>query len=308
MFTFRPMEPSDEPAVVSMSSRIWDGDDYLPFVFDDWVADREGVFEAVLENGKLVGCGKLSFLTPTDAWLEGVRKDPASGVKGVSAAVGRRFLSLLAGRSGITSVRFSTYVENAASISVNERLGFRRILALSNKVWDGTQGAVPSAAPQADEVRLLTDREAAGRFVDDSGWFRATGNFMVEGWRAYPYSPALFFERYVDRGACRAVVHGDKVRGLGVWVRDTRLPHHHCKLVLLDGEDDQARDALWGDLVASLPRGRETRRRVEVMLPPVPRLKAWFEARGFASWQHEDDFLVYDLPLGELARFAGRQS
>jgi RimJ/RimL family protein N-acetyltransferase len=303
MFTFRPMESADKPSVVSMSSRIWDGDDYLPYVFDDWVKDREGLFEAVLEEGRLVGCGKLSFLTPTDAWLEGLRKDPASGVTGVGAAVGRRFLSVLAGRRGITSVRFSTYVENAASISLFERLGFRRILALSNKVWDGARGAPP--APAAGAVRITRDREAVERFVERSGYFQATGGLMCEGWRAYPYIPELFFRRYVERGACRTVVGGGRVRGLAAWVRDTRLPYPHCKVVFLDGEDEQTRDALLADLISSLG---EERRQVEVMLPRIPRLRGWFADRGFASWKHEDDFLVYDLPLEELARFSAGQS
>ncbi len=106
-------------------------------MFDDWIADRDGEFVAALLDGRVVGCGKLTFLTPHDAWLEGLRKDPDVVEGGLAEAVTRYFLRRIAGRPGLRSVRFSTYVLNDRSIAANERLGFRRLRVFSCKAWTG---------------------------------------------------------------------------------------------------------------------------------------------------------------------------
>ncbi len=73
MFTIRKMKPEDKENVKKLCSNIWDGDDYVPHVFD-WVKDEIGEFTAVEHEGELIGLSKL-FLTPTDAWVEGLRKN-----------------------------------------------------------------------------------------------------------------------------------------------------------------------------------------------------------------------------------------
>ena len=35
VFTVRRMTPADKPAMMEIASRIWEGSDYLPAVFDD---------------------------------------------------------------------------------------------------------------------------------------------------------------------------------------------------------------------------------------------------------------------------------
>ena len=117
-FTLRPMTPADKPAVLAIASRTWEGGDYLPFVFDDWIADTDGEFVAVLLEGRVVGSGKLTFLTPHDAWLEGLRKNPEVTEGGLAETVNRYFLRRLAGRPGLRSVRFSTSAFNTRSIAV----------------------------------------------------------------------------------------------------------------------------------------------------------------------------------------------
>ena len=107
MFAVRRMTSADKPAVMAFSSRIWEGRDYLPRVFDAWLADGDGEFDAVLLDGKVVGCGKLTFFTPVDAWLEGLRKDPSVQEKGLGRALALHFFTLLAARPGLASVRFS---------------------------------------------------------------------------------------------------------------------------------------------------------------------------------------------------------
>ena len=49
-FTIRRMTPADKPALLAISARMREWTDYIPAVFDEWVADRDGEFAAVEER------------------------------------------------------------------------------------------------------------------------------------------------------------------------------------------------------------------------------------------------------------------
>ena len=38
----RPVTLEDRPRVLEISSQIWDGEDYVPEQFAEWLADRHG--------------------------------------------------------------------------------------------------------------------------------------------------------------------------------------------------------------------------------------------------------------------------
>jgi len=310
------MVPGDKPAVLSIASRIWEGTDYLPAVFDEWVADRQGEFAAVLLDGRVVGCGKLTFLTDTDAWLEGLRKDPQVSERGLGGAVVDYLLSRLAGRTDLTSVRFATYVRNRASIVTNERAGFRVRTVLSVKAWEGSRVELLGRFSRERAARLASRREAAvvrderaiRDFLERRRYFEETQGLIVEGWRAYPWSPARFVERYAATGACRGVCERHGLEGLAAWTVARRPGRTAERLVCLDAEDDDAAGALLDEAFRGLaessadrPEGATTCE-LEWMVPPGDRFRRWAAGRGLASWEQENDFLVFELPREELAR------
>jgi hypothetical protein len=303
VFTFRRMTPADKPALMAIAARIWDGTDYLPAVFDEWVADTAGEFTAVILDGLLVGCGKLTFLTPVDAWFEGLRKDPDLAEKGVTAAVTSYFLSKVAGRRNLASIRFSTYVRNLASITANERQGFHRCLTLSCKTWNAKRAeleALPDGAASASglEVQRITREAQVFDFLESRGYLEATRGLLPEGWRVLPYSRKLFASRYIRTGNCWGVVEGGALKGISVFVHDTRHAHTYIKLVLIDARDASAANALLDHLFTYAKRHVSDYNEIELMQPPIPRVKDFCAARGFRSWEQEEDFLVYEYPRG----------
>jgi hypothetical protein len=279
------------------------------------VADTEGEFAALLLDDRVVGCGKLTFFTRTDAWLEGLRKDPRVKEKGAGQAVARYFFSGLAARRDLTSLRFSTYVKNLASITVNERLGFRRRTTLSYKVWEGTPeelAAMPLGGPGLPEgsssaVVTVKDEGMVLDFIEGTGYFAATDGLVVEGWRARPYSRELIAERYVRRGLCRGITSGGRLEGLAVHRVDMLRGRAMVRLVCLDAADDPTARALFDDLLGEVRRAAASARTVEIewMLARNDTLKGWAAARGLKSWEQEDDFLVYEMPLDLLRSPAG---
>ncbi len=312
----RRMTAQDKPAMLAIASRIWEGTDYLPGVFDAWVADRQGEFTAVLLDGRVVGCAKLTFLTPTDAWLEGLRKDPRVSERGLGGAVVEHLLGRLAPRTDLTSVRFSTYVKNRASIVTNERVGFRLRTALSVKAWEGSreqlQGRLDPGetgrGPPVPEVSVVRDERPIREFLGRSRYFEDTEGLIAEGWKAYPWSPERFLERYAAAGACRAVQGPGGLEGLAAWTIGRWPGRVSAKLVCLDAENDDAAGALLdrvfrdlGEISPGEP-GDGGKLEIEWMVPRGERFRRWAAGRGLASWEQENDFLVYELPLEELGR------
>jgi hypothetical protein len=312
------MLPADKSALLDIASRIWEGSDYLPGVFDEWVADTRGEFAAVLMDGRLAGCGKLTFLTETDAWLEGLRKDPRVSEPGLGRAVSEHFLRFLAARPGLTSIRFSTYVNNRASIAVNERMGFKVRTTLSVKAWQGsrielagaaTRERATRSASQAPVVTIRDPTTIAG-FLGRSGYFPATDALLVEGWRVFPFTAARFQERYAATGCCRGVFRGGALAGLAARVITSRPGRTAAKIAFLDASDDETAGALLDDIFRSLA-GTSNRDdgggeicEVEWMVPPGEKYRRWCASRALSSWEQEQDFLVYELPLEELSRYA----
>jgi len=60
---------SDKRGVLAAVRTIWGGQDRIPDVFDSWVTHRTGPFFVAESGGRVVGMGKLTVVSPTEAWL-----------------------------------------------------------------------------------------------------------------------------------------------------------------------------------------------------------------------------------------------
>jgi ribosomal protein S18 acetylase RimI-like enzyme len=304
-FEFRGAIPSDKDAVLALCAKIWEGDDYIPMSFDSWVADRSGELALCLADGKIVGLARLSWLGPGEAWLEGLRKDPDAGVTGVGTALCRRFLRRLATARPddppLRYVRFSTYAGNAASIRLNEALGFREIARASVKDLDRAtlhNPAIRSRPERSSLVSVVRDPALALPFVRASGWF---GPLIHECWRSYPWSEEFFVERYLKAGRCLGLVEDGRLRALAACL--VHEEKGEGTLPFFDAEDWASAAVLLG-AVADRLRG-EGAPYIDAIVPPGgKRALRLLDACGWRSWEYEGDYLVYELPLEILERYA----
>ena len=255
--------------------------------------------------------------TPTRGWRDCARIRGCTET-GLGRAVAEHFLALLAARRDLTSIRFATYVKNRASIVTNERLGFRVRTVLSVKKWQGSRidlagaGMRERAARSASrmEVDTVRDERVIVDFLHRSGYFEGTQGLMAEGWRVFPFTAARFVERYGQSGACRGAFRGDGLAGLAARVIVRRPGRTGVKLVFLDAADDDTAGALLDDAFRGLAEtpgeGAEPGETCEIewILPPGERFRRWSGSHALASWEQEDDFLVYELPLETLGRYA----
>ena len=126
----RPARPKDKDGALAISARIWEGHDYVPRVWDQWVADTQGLLGIAELSGNVVGIGKLTSLGEQEWWLEGVRVHADyQGQK-----IGSRIFEYLVNewrnkRSGV--LRLATSSERVQIHHLCNRMGFHRLAVLN---------------------------------------------------------------------------------------------------------------------------------------------------------------------------------
>ena len=148
--TLRPMRGADRDRVAEISRDIWDGHDYLPRVFDDWLADAGSAFQAAELDGVVVGVQRLRPIAPGLLWYEGLR---------VASTHRRQGLARTMLASAITDAREQGFREmrlgtgNPDAVPLFESLGFRRLVDV--RWWRGlrVEGGEPARMPDPAEAR-----------------------------------------------------------------------------------------------------------------------------------------------------------
>ncbi|MBN2460577.1 MAG: GNAT family N-acetyltransferase [Candidatus Cloacimonetes bacterium] len=294
----RKITVSDKPDILAIAARTWEGEDYIPFIIDEWLEDNNSEFVGLWEDGKLVAFGRMKFITPHDIWLEGLRKDPDSGVRGVGKKLTCYFLTLLKKVHDIRSIRFTTYFDNKASIHFNEQLGFRRSQVLSLKNLELKNYP---AAMQANEDTYIPALREADAFIRHSRYFRSTlsadnRGLLYKGWIAYPYSITLLEDYFRND---RIICIGDKNDIKGILLADQVNYPDIYWISLLAAENDKLLMRLL-ELAANSAKTHNNNE-IQLVLPQLPDVRKICADFGFKSWETENDYLLYEFPLDKLA-------
>ncbi len=125
----RTARQSDTPQVLELTGQIWEGDDYIPFVWQDWLADPDGFLIVAENEGRVLGLGKLTKLSEEDWWMEGLRVHPAFEGRGIASQI----FDCLFGhwlRIGAGIVRLATASTRYPVHHLCQRANFTKILEL----------------------------------------------------------------------------------------------------------------------------------------------------------------------------------
>lgn len=172
----RPARAADKAAVASICAQTWEGD-YVPEVWDEWLADSHGQFVVAEAEGRAVGLGKLTRLAAGEWWLEGLRVDPDWRRQGIAGRIQAHVLAA-ARRLGGGVLRYGTHSANEAVHRISDRLGFRR--AGVYQLHGATP--LPAAAPSLRQL-AWKDLEAAWALVEGSERRRAAGGLYEVAWK-----------------------------------------------------------------------------------------------------------------------------
>lgn len=163
----RRARPSDKRDVLAAVRTIWGGQDRVPDLFESWVTHRSGPFFVAESAGRVVGMGKLTVVSPDEAWLEGGRVAPRWRRKGIATILIAHRIAYARDR-GFGVLRFSTSSDNTPIHRAARRFGFRRIAALSRFEAPATSGPLPARATPAQAGALV---RLAGPLVRQGhGW------------------------------------------------------------------------------------------------------------------------------------------
>ena len=278
--TLRPARPADEAAVSALSAHIWEGEDYVPRRFTDWLADERGQFTVACDGDALVGFGKLTELAPGEWWLEGLRVHPDHRGRGIARKLHHHAvdLALSIGR-GI--LRFATNGHNEAVHKLAWETGFQRVAAyhLASLHTGDRTGQYTGHFALADPADLPALKE----WLQASHLFAAGGSLFEERWKWKSLLPRLSALRAENR--------------IYWWLDDAG--HRAGLVVVTAGEEDvlwlnylDAAPAALPALCQALPALARRLKRTQIKGKP-PAIAPFPEALKTAGWDLEPDFEMW---------------
>lgn len=162
--------------MLEITRDVWEGSDYVPLVWNEWLRDRSGRVLVATVNGRMVGLQHAAIHPDNSVWLEGIRV--ASDVQG--QGVGRALLHAgvaWAREIECEAVRLATTSTNPASNRIAELEGLRVV----GRFRPLSAAATASAEPQDVRIAQPGELESVWRFVTQS----ADATFYTEGWTAF---------------------------------------------------------------------------------------------------------------------------
>lgn len=204
----RPARPEDTADVIELTRTIWEGHDYVPRAWPDWLADEQGHLAVAETDERVVGLVDLARLSVDEWWLQGLRVDPQFEGHGVARQLHDYIVQYWEDNFG-GALRLTTY--QPAVRHMCERGGFRLVGEFS-----------------LFKAAVRDDQTADGRMLKSV----PDGFFAEPGERLYV--------RYVDLGWEWGLARPELIAGAGkdllAWEAmngETRM------LVRHDEEDDQ---------------------------------------------------------------------
>jgi ribosomal protein S18 acetylase RimI-like enzyme len=225
----RSARPDDREAVLAFCAHTWSEGDYIESVWDDWVADERGAFLVAELNGRPVGIVHMRLLAEDEAWLEGIRVDPALRQQGVGRMLVSR--AMVAARdAGASVARLFTSATNIASQRLVAKFGFTRVAEVVQ--YDASVASADTTTPGQDEsvpagARLSTPGvmafERIWEWLEQSTLSPFNGGLEFLGWVARGLTePAL--REYLAAGNVWLLEEWDTIQALAVAV--TGEPRH----------------------------------------------------------------------------------
>ncbi|MEX2030768.1 MAG: GNAT family N-acetyltransferase [Anaerolineales bacterium] len=172
----RPALLSDRESVMDFLPLIWEGEDYVPGVWDAWLEEKGGYFAAALLEGHVVGLSHLVDLGRGEWWLEGLRVDPRLHGRHIGSHLHDYQVENWL-RTDASVVRLATHRSRTAVHRMCERTGFLRmasVIPLGFRAHPGDHRFRPAG---------LQDVEGAVTQLLESPVQRALAGWMDLGWR-----------------------------------------------------------------------------------------------------------------------------
>jgi len=205
----RDARPADIDDVAGFATETWDGWDYVPDIWEDWLG--EGTTLVAEYEGEVVGTVHATE-RGDEAWLEGLRVAEEHRREGVGSRLTEAALERIA-EEGTSVVRCVVFDDNDAAVELLNELGFERVTTMRHGRGFGfPYGSMIEEANYDESLRVLRDSDS---------FEVAGGLYATKDWRVWSVPETV--EEY--EGDVLGFVEDDDVRAValcdGVRVNET---------------------------------------------------------------------------------------
>ncbi|MBA7679609.1 hypothetical protein ES703_87908 [subsurface metagenome] len=163
---FRELTIDDIPAIKEISKDIWEGEDYVPQVIENWLKDENcmnyGAFKDK-ERREMVGFGRVKLFNKELAWLEGGRVKVDYQKKGIGRDMIKYALDY-AKSVNAKKAQYDTSSKNLGSIALAKYFGFKRKKSMN--VLDAKRSDINIIKSPPLEVKTVSAEEAKELYKD----------------------------------------------------------------------------------------------------------------------------------------------
>jgi len=194
---FRPARAKDKARVLEITAHTWDDGDYIPEVWDNWLADPHGEFTVAVDDSVVVALSKLTRVVGDEWWIEGLRVDPERRLNGIGQAM-IAYQIANAKRLGGRVLRYATGIRNEGSRRIAKRAGFHVLTRFVERVAEKLD------APLEAQVLTMADLDAAWNLAFSSDLLNAANGVYVYRWKVYPLTHERLAE-HLNQGMIMSV-------------------------------------------------------------------------------------------------------
>ena len=142
----RPALPSDTDDVLEFTKFIWEGHDYIKYVWHEWLDDPQGLLATAQYGSHAVGIAKVTLLSAGQWWLEGLRVDPKFQGLRIGSHL-HDYMDRWWLRHGDGILRLMTSSERLQVHHLSERTGYTKAGEVADYRLDlATSGVIASSA------------------------------------------------------------------------------------------------------------------------------------------------------------------
>lgn len=299
--TIRPARPDDRSAMERICAHTWDWGDYIPEVWDEWLAAEGGGATVGELGGQVVALSKITFQPSDQVWLEGMRVDPDYRRRGIAG----RFLYdsiAYAGDQGARVVRLATSSKNTPVHIIAARAGMHQVgtyvMRVAEMLPDGAQPDILTP-DRAKQVQSFVQNSpvldyTCGLYCAEWAWQELSAERVLQFLQDGRVAAQVAEDGGLD---ALAALHID-AGGEEMWVSFT------------DGQPAAVNRLAMAIRALAARSGVEELR---AMLPDVAWLRDCFRAAGYGPGDWEGELLIFERWLiddrqyrpGELGRGSG---
>ncbi|GAC1484995.1 MAG: hypothetical protein NVS2B12_39840 [Ktedonobacteraceae bacterium] len=229
----RSAQAEDRATVLAFCEHTWEWGDYIERTWDDWLNDLDGMLLVATADEKPVGIVHLQMLTEFDAWIEGLRVDPAYRQQGIGRALNEAAMAEAMNR-GATDVRLITAAVNTTSIQLFRSLRMRQVAAFTLYTAAPILSPPKRAVPETTQVATLEDLDEIIDYLNVSNVFPLVAGIYYVKFTACPITAELLEDK-IKQQSVYLLRRWDRLDGLTIAERREESGEQRLSVGYIDG-------------------------------------------------------------------------